>query len=122
MEVTPANIPNMPSEMQNRNSVYTLRIKNWASMPDELFASSKDLLPCSAGASMPMNAASTRLEVLISNEQGQLLRAYCSLPKPEILQSLLLMIPNQIRPGKIYLTLKDRLTGNLVHSDLVALP
>ena len=122
IEVTAANLPNAPAPLQDRSSAYTLRLRNWASMPDELFSSSKNLIACSVTSPMSINSTSTRLEVIVLSEQGQMLRSFCDPPRPEILQNLPLIIPNQVGPGRIYVTLKDRLTGNSVQSDLVALP
>lgn len=102
---------------------YRIQMRNWASLPDELFQSSKNLRACTSGAISPIgDFAPTRLEILIKNEQGQMLRGYCDPPRPEILQNLMLVLPNQPKPDKIYLELKDRLTGSLVQSDPVFVP
>jgi thiol-disulfide isomerase/thioredoxin len=122
IEVTTAEGPNSASQLQSQISFYRLRVRNWASLPDDLFAPSKDLMACSANAMSPVDAKTTRLEIIIHGEQGQLLRAYCNPPSPNILENLMFAIPNQIRPERIYLTLKDRLTGNSVQSDSVYLP
>ncbi len=123
LEITHAENRNMSSELQSRLGYYRLRIRNWASLPDELFSTSNKLMSCSTGAvGSTMNTEQKRLEVIVKNEQGKILRSFCNMPQPQTLDNLLLIIPNQSRQGKIYLTLKDRLTGNMVQSDLVALP
>ena len=122
VEIAAAVTTNMPPGLLDRAGAYTLRLRNWASMPDELFASSRDLVPCSVNMPRLANSPATRLEIIVKNEQGQIIRAYCDPPRPEVLQNLMLIVPNQTKSEKIYVTLKDRLTGNSVQSDSVALP
>jgi hypothetical protein len=77
IEVTAAESPNSTSQPQNGMVVHRLRIRNWASLPDDLFAPSKNLMACRVGAIGPIaDSASTRLEIIIRGEQGQMLRAY----------------------------------------------
>lgn len=124
IEVTKAE-PILDSEGLSRmnSEGYRIKVRNWASLPDDLFEPSSELMPCSVGAINPMrDSASTRLEILVKSEQGQMLRGFCNPPRPEILQNLMLIITNQPKPDKIYLELKDRLTGNAVQSDPVSLP
>ncbi len=122
IEILAANTTNMPPGLLDRADAYTVRFRNWASVPDELFTSSRDLVPCSVNAPQMPSFPSTRLEIIVQNEQGQILRAYCNPPRPEVLQNLLLVVPNQAKSGRICVTLKDRLTGNSVQSDFVTLP
>jgi len=123
IEVTRADVPNLSSAQQNRPAIYRVSIRNWASMPDDLFETAKGLTACSAGAivSRP-NSLPRRLEIVIKSEQGMLLLAFCDPPQPQVLNNLMFTIPVQAKPEKIYLTLKDRLTGNSVQSELVTLP
>jgi len=120
--LTVANPPNTVAGLKDQNNFYTLQLRNWASMPDELFTPSKDLQPCSTGFLPPTSSRSTRFEMIVWSEQGQVLRSFCNPPRPEVLQNLFLVIGNQVKPAKIYVTIKDRLTGYSVQSDLLALP
>jgi len=123
IEVTRAEASNLSSGLQNRATLYRLSIRNWASLPDDLFETANGLMACSAGAiSFTSNSPPKRLEIIIKSEKGNLLRAFCNLPQPQVLQSLSFTTPIQTKPEKIYLTLKDRLTGNSVQSELVTLP
>ncbi|MEJ2109703.1 MAG: redoxin domain-containing protein [Acidobacteriota bacterium] len=122
VEVIRTENPNMPSGIGNRNTFYRLSVLNWASIPDDLFETSKDLMACSSQAIRPLNTEPRRLEIVINSEDGRVLRAFCDPPQQQVLRSLMFTIPNQIETGRIYITLKDRLTGKSVRSDMVALP
>ena len=124
VEVTREEPPNMASDVRNRTAFYRVRVLNWASVPDDLFETAKGLTACSAGSIGSALNPSTpkRLEIIIKSEAGMVLRSFCDPPQPQILNSLMFTIPIQSRPEKIYLTLKDRLTGTSVQSALVSLP
>ena len=123
VELTATTPPNLVSQPPSRMSYYRVQVRNWASFSDDFFQPASNLMPCTIGAMMPRgDMPDTRLEILIMNEQGQLLRGFCNPPQPQMLQSLMLMIPDQSSTGKIYMMLKDRLTGNSVQSDPVLLP
>ena len=114
LEVLAAEQMEVGSQRLNR---YPLRIKNWMSLPDEMFEPVKDLPPCGMGAS------ATRLEVVIWSAEGEKLLGYCDLPRAEILQRFWLFLsPGQRPPERIYITLKDRRSGYTIRSNIVALP
>jgi thiol-disulfide isomerase/thioredoxin len=106
---------------RTRNAPYSLRIMNWASMPDELFATHKNLPSCSIGGFFGQNPPS-RIEVFIFTEQGDRLSTYCGFPRADNFQSLSFVVPDYIKAKKIYITIKDRLTGATSDSDMVTLP
>jgi hypothetical protein len=121
--VTLGDVTNAPPWLKNQGSLYLLSILNWASLPDELFEKSGDLMACSPGA-MGSNLVSDpkRLEVILQSEDGRMLRSWCNPPQPQILSNLRFTLQSQAKPEKVYVTLKDRLTGNTVRSDPVPLP
>lgn len=123
VEVTRAEPPNLAPGIQGQMAFYRLSVSNWASLPDDLFETAKGLAACSNGSigSGP-NTIPRRLEIIVKSEEGALLRSFCDPPQPQILSSLMFTVPIQSRPEKIYLTLKDRLTGKSVRSELVSLP
>ena len=124
VEVTREEPPNMPSGVRDRTAFYRVRVLNWASVPDDLFETAKGLMACSTGSIGSALNPSTpkRLEIIIKSEAGMVLRSFCDPPQPQVLSSLMFTIPIQSRPEKITLTLKDRLTGTSVQSELVSLP
>jgi hypothetical protein len=113
------------SPIAGRILPYRLQVKNWASFPDELFAPTKEL-PLCAGAGM-INIAgktpvSTRIEIQIMDGQGKVFSLNCSMSSPEMLQSIILQLSPQSPTARVYLQIKDRLTGNMIQSDPIVLP
>jgi thiol-disulfide isomerase/thioredoxin len=106
---------------------YSLRITNWASMPDELFLPEKSLPSCSPTSMTMVSSASgvlnqSRMELLIMSESGERLRSVCGMPRAELLQSFSFVMPNYPQAKRIYVQLKDRITGNYAESDMIAVP
>jgi tetratricopeptide (TPR) repeat protein len=111
------------------NDLYRVQIRNWASMPDDLFMQVKDLPPCTGGSSGAVTFSSssgatipTRIEVTFWNEQGMRLNTLCGPARPEFLERTILVVPRKSNSTNIYLIIKDRLNGNSVQSDTVPLP
>ncbi len=129
IEVTlrPVTTSNNSISLQS-NYLFTMQIKNWASMPDDLFMQIKDLPPCSGnqtgmatyGFSPQPNP--TRMEITLWNEQGLRLKTVCGPSRPEILQNMMFSVSRSSDTSKVYVIVKDRLTGNSVQSDIVPLP
>jgi thiol-disulfide isomerase/thioredoxin len=105
-----------------RSQPYTLQVKNWASFPDELFESAKELQPCKGTNFLTSQSISTRMEVSVLNEQEQPLNVICNMPRPEMLQSIFVVISDQLKIDKVHIQIRDRLTGNVVQSDPITLP
>jgi tetratricopeptide (TPR) repeat protein len=104
-------------------NTYYAKILNWASMPDDLFTSAKNLKPCAGNTySTSPDTPSSRIEIDIWSEQNEKIGAMCGLQMPSYLQSIFVSVPKEISTHKIYLTVKDRLTGSSSQSDMVALP
>jgi tetratricopeptide (TPR) repeat protein len=115
----------VPAGARVRNNIYRLQITNWASMPDELFTSSKDLPPCRSSITYISSGSSpsnSRIEIFILNERAERLQSYCGLPRAENIQSFSFSVPEYIKTGKIYIRINDRLTGNSAESEMVAVP
>jgi len=107
-----------------RNS-YTLQIKNWADFPEELFGTPNGFPPCYMGA--PVN---TRIEIMVMADQPPHFPLMCVIARPESLRQM--TVSTQLvyykaaasspRQKKLYVRMTDRLTGNIVFSNTVALP
>jgi thiol-disulfide isomerase/thioredoxin len=105
-----------------RAQPYILQVNNWASFPDELFESAKELQPCNGKNPISSQSGSTRIEVTVLNEQDQPLNVLCNMPRPEILQSIPVVIKDQSKIDKVYVRIKDRLSGYAIQSDLIPIP
>jgi thiol-disulfide isomerase/thioredoxin len=110
-----------PTPAGMRMKAYTLQVKNWASFPDELFESSKELPPCNASVVYQNKTVSTRLEITVLNEEEQVLSTACTMTKPELLQNIIFTMPDRSKIEKVHIQIKDRLTGNSVQSAPLAL-
>ncbi len=111
------------SAIRTVGSSYMLRILNWASMPDELFAPDKNVPPCDRSAVIYATTPNvSRMELLIMSESGERIRSICGMPSSNYLQSLNFSLPGNLQPKNIYVQIKDRLTGNSVESDRVSVP
>jgi thiol-disulfide isomerase/thioredoxin len=110
-----------PTPAGTRMQAYTLQVKNWASFPDELFEPSSELPPCNVNVAYQDKTVSTRLEATILNEEEQVLSTTCNMTKPELLQNIFFMMPDRSKIEKVHIQIKDRLTGNSVQSDPLAL-
>jgi thiol-disulfide isomerase/thioredoxin len=119
----------LPEAMRAQMGIYQLQIKNWASMPDALFETAKDLPPCRRGmgtvfsqSSSNPDAPSSRFELTVFNDREESVWAMCGVPRPEILENIMLTLPQYRLTENIHIQIKDRLTGHFVQSDSVPLP
>jgi hypothetical protein len=107
---------------------HVVKVINWQSFPAELFRPSKNLPPCTMGASAA--AMGTRLEITVMGDIPPIFPPMCNITMPERLMEL--SVFSQLiyrraastveKPRTICVRIKDRLTGNMVFSDPVALP
>jgi hypothetical protein len=107
---------------------HTLKIKNWDSFPLELFKPSKFLPPCTMGASAA--SMGTRLEITVMGDQPPNFPPMCNIRDPAGLQHLSVFsqltyrgaAPRVLKPKSLYVRIKDRLTGNMIYSEPIAIP
>jgi tetratricopeptide (TPR) repeat protein len=107
------------------SSSYTFRILNWASMPDDLFLSVKDLAPCANSINntySPGSNSPTRINILVMGQEGDRLASFCGMSRPEHLQSFNFYMTTQPKIKNVYVVVKDRITGNAAQSELIKLP
>lgn len=94
--------------------LYDLSVRNWSLFPDALFAQSPDLPPCGS------NTLAARSWVDIYDETGARLFGFCALGSASDLNHI--YAPVTARPTRIYITITDRLTGDLYTSNMVRIP
>jgi tetratricopeptide (TPR) repeat protein len=107
---------------------HVVKVINWQSFPVELFRPSKNLPPCTMGASAA--AMGTRLEITVVGDIPPVFPPNCIITSPERLMEL--SVFSQLiyrraastveKPKTVCVRIKDRLTGNVVFSNPVALP
>ena len=107
---------------------HVVTIINWQSFPAELFRPSRSLPPCTMGASAA--AMGARLEITVVGDIPPVFPPNCIITSPERLMDL--SVFSQLiyrraastieKPKTVCVRIKDRLTGNVVFSDPVALP
>ncbi len=107
---------------------HIVRITNADVFPAELFIPSPSLPPCTLGASP--TAMGTRMEIRVMDDTPLIYPAHCMITTPELLHDL--TVVSQLiywrgaasvpKPKSICVRIRDRLTGNYVFSDSVALP
>jgi tetratricopeptide (TPR) repeat protein len=110
--------------LKNYRVQITLSIRNWAEFPAALFGSLQDLPPCEMGS-----GGTARLEVTVLSDQYPNFLPMCHITKPEGLRNLSVFyeFPKKSSSSaseikKVYVRIKDRLTGFTVFSDPVPLP
>ena len=120
LTVEKSSNPTVPSA--NRRQSYILQIQNWASFPDDLFETSWELPPCKGFIVYQDQSVSTRLGLTVLSEQGQTITSACNMVRPEMLQRIFFALSAQYQIDKVYVQIEDRLTGNVVQSDLITIP
>jgi len=107
---------------------HTVRIRNADVFPADLFTATQLLPPCTLGASP--TATGTRMEVTVMDGTPLIYPSNCRITASAHLKELTAVSQLVYRsaaarwpkPKSIYVRIKDRLTGNYVYSDSVALP
>ncbi len=107
---------------------HTIRINNLDVFPAELFKASQSLPPCTLGAAP--TATGTRMEITVMDDTPLRYPPMCRITEPQRLRQL--TVVSQLiyrsaegrvqKPKAICVRIKDRLTGNYVYSETVALP
>jgi tetratricopeptide (TPR) repeat protein len=110
-----------PIDVQDGTAHYSLHILNWASMPDELFIAPSKLPPCSMPTFDDKSFGATRIEISVWMAGGSQIATICGPPSPESLKTLYVTIPKQLQANRIFITVKDRFTGNSTQSDMIEL-
>jgi len=94
---------------------YGFSVPNWTSYAPELFRPAPDLPPCG------LNRMSSRTWVDVFDGSGRRLYGFCALPTPQGLDGIWAFVPDGDPASQAYVILTDRLTGESVASNLVAL-
>jgi hypothetical protein len=92
---------------------YRFGVENSAEYPADMFAPAPDLPPCGE------NAKSSRTWVDIYDQSGKRLYGFCSLAKPDDLNSIWFALEETaVPPSYVYIELNDRATNTKYKSNL----
>ena len=94
---------------------YAFSVPNWEAFAPDLFRPAPDLPACG------LNRMSSRTWVDVLDGSGRRLYGFCALESPQGLDGIWTFVPDGDPASEVYLVLTDRLTGESVTSNLVAL-